>query len=190
MLSSSCCLRAFSLCGVKFLSRLFTALNLLPSIATTRVAEQPELTTQLDELPAHSPDRLAVVPAEVGDGLEVRRQAPRQPHQLNVALRLALQAPARLQAVEIPVDVDLEQHRRVVRRTPGVRRRASVEAQPDQIKFVDEGIDRAYRVVLGDLVVDTRGQQRDLRSVFPFDESLHVAAQKEPTSFNISNVSA
>ena len=34
MLSSSCCIRALSLRSVKFLSRLLTALNLLPSIAT------------------------------------------------------------------------------------------------------------------------------------------------------------
>jgi len=34
MLSSSCCIRACSLRSVKFLSRLLTALNLLPSIAT------------------------------------------------------------------------------------------------------------------------------------------------------------
>ena len=35
MLSSICCRRRFIFARVKFLSRLFTALNLLPSIATS-----------------------------------------------------------------------------------------------------------------------------------------------------------
>ena len=35
MLASTCSIRAFSLAEVKFLSRAFTALNLLPSIAAT-----------------------------------------------------------------------------------------------------------------------------------------------------------
>src|SRR5512135_259204 len=41
MLSSSCFIRACSLCAVKFLSRLLTALNLLPSMATTPSVNNP-----------------------------------------------------------------------------------------------------------------------------------------------------
>ena len=124
MLSSSCFIRACSLCGVKFLSRLLTALNLLPSMATTASREQPHLATQLDELPAHSADRLAVVLPKVGDRLEVRHQSAGEPDQLDVALGLTLQPPARLDAVEVPVDVDLQQRRRVVRRPAGGRQAA------------------------------------------------------------------
>src|SRR5207245_203417 len=70
-----------------------------------RFREQIEPPAQHDEFATDAADRLTVVPAEVGDGLEVRGQAPGQPHQLNVTLRLAFQAPTGLQAVEIPVDV-------------------------------------------------------------------------------------
>src|SRR5450631_2114963 len=105
-----------------------------------RVREQIEPAAQHNEFATDVTDRLTVVLAEVSDGLEVRRQAPGQPHQLNVALGLAFQAPTRLQTIEIPVDVDLQQHRRVVRWTPGVRRRHTVETKTGQIQFVDEDI--------------------------------------------------
>src|SRR5207244_12832384 len=54
---------------------------------------------------------------KIGDSLEVRHQPPRQPHQLQVALRLPLQPSARLDPVQIPVDVDLQQRRRVIARS-------------------------------------------------------------------------
>ncbi len=130
-----------------------------------RFGEQIEPAAQHDEFATDVTDRLAVVLAKVGDGLEVRRQAPGQPHQLNIALGLAFQAPTRLQAVEIPVDVDLQQHRRVVRGTPGIRGCHALEAKARQIQFVDEDIDHTHRVVLDDKVVKTLGQQRNLGSV-------------------------
>jgi hypothetical protein len=46
-----------------------------------------------------------------------------------------------------------------------------------QIEFFDKRVDYPHRVVLGDVVVQTLGKQRDLASVFSLDESLHVAAR-------------
>lgn len=57
------------------------------------IGEELESAAQDDELAAHFADRGAVVLTEVGDGLEVGSQATGQPHQLDVALRLVLQAP-------------------------------------------------------------------------------------------------
>ena len=54
-------------------------------------------------------DGLAVVLAEIGYRLEVRHQAAGQPHQLDIALALPLQAPARLHPIEVSVDVNLQQ---------------------------------------------------------------------------------
>src|SRR5471032_2644871 len=59
-------------------------------------------------------DGLAVVLAEVGYGFEVRHQASGQPNQFNVALALPLQTPARLHPIEVSVDVNLQQGRRVI----------------------------------------------------------------------------
>ncbi len=102
-------------------------------------------------------------------------KAPAQPHQLDVALRLALQAPAGLDAVQVAVDVNLEQYRRVVGRTARVRRRGTCEAKHLEIEFCHEGVDDPNRVVLANEVIQTFGQQRDLLPVFAFDESLHAA---------------
>src|SRR5262249_52439601 len=54
------------------------------------------------------PERRAVVLAKVGDRLEVGRQPPGQPHQLDIALRFPFEPPARLHAVEIAVEIDLQ----------------------------------------------------------------------------------
>jgi len=49
----------------------------------------------------------------------------------------------------------------------------ALETRSAQVKFVDEDIDHANRVVRTDIVVQTPGRQCNLASVFAFDESLH-----------------
>jgi hypothetical protein len=128
---------------------------------------------QLHELAANLGDAGAVVAPEVGDRLEVLVEPSGEPDQPEVALRLALQAPARGQAIEIAADVDLEQCAGVVRRpTRGGRLRA-FEPELGQVELVDEHVDRPHRVVLGDPVVQTLREQRGLRSALAFDEPLH-----------------
>ena len=159
-------------------SRLFTALNLLPSMATMD-CENRSSSRHQDELAAYVAYRATFVAAEVGDGLEVWRKPLGQPHELHIVLRFALQAPAGLDAIEVAVDVDLQQYRGVGGRSPSGRRVNTYEAETSEIEFVHEDLDDADRVVLSDVVVQALGQQRDLRSIFAFDESLHVPA---PTS--------
>src|SRR5205823_14358194 len=79
-----------------------------------RFAEQFKVAAQHHELAANLADGLAIVLAEVGYGLEVRHQPAGQPHQLDVALALPLQTPARLHPIEISIDVNLQQRRRMV----------------------------------------------------------------------------
>ncbi|MNY40319.1 hypothetical protein D3C86_1750550 [compost metagenome] len=110
---------------------------------------------------------------KVGDGLEVRSESAGEPHQLDVALGLAFQAPAGLDAVQIPVDVELEQYRGVVRRPPGGGGVHALETECLKVQFFDKNIDDSHRVVFADIVIKTFRQQRDLLSVFAFDESLH-----------------
>ena len=114
--------------------------------------------------------------AEVGDGLEVRGEPAGEPHQLDVALRLALQAAARLDTVQVAVDVELQQDRGVVRGSAGGCRIDAFKTQCMQIQFLDEGIDNSHRVVFAYIVVKALWQQSDLLSILAFDESLHVAA--------------
>ena len=65
-----------------------------------RFAQQIELPADRHEFPTHLADRLSEVLAKIGDGLEVRRQLPRQPDQLEIALTLALEPTAGRDAVE------------------------------------------------------------------------------------------
>ena len=65
------------------------------------LGEQVQPSAKHYELAAGCPDRWPVVLAEIGNGLEIRHEASGQPHQFDVALGLPLQAPARLDAVEI-----------------------------------------------------------------------------------------
>src|ERR1700737_3443198 len=95
-----------------------------------RLAEQFKAPPQHHKLTADLADGLAVVLAEIGYRLEVRHQASGQPHQLDVALALPLQAPARLYPIEVSVDVNLQQCRRMVGRLSGRLRRAPAKATP------------------------------------------------------------
>jgi hypothetical protein len=54
-----------------------------------------------NELPAYAANGCSVVFAEIGNCFKVRSQAASQAHQLNIALRFALQALAGLNAVQV-----------------------------------------------------------------------------------------
>jgi hypothetical protein len=109
-------MRRSILARVKFLSRLFTALNLLPSIATLASVNSP-MARQRATKRADLADGATIALAEVGNRLVIRSKAARQPHHLDVAQSLTgfsgvepLKTAARLNPVEIAVDVELEQH--------------------------------------------------------------------------------
>ena len=88
-----------------------------------RLGEQVQASTQHHELTADTADCLAVVLAEV------RHQSSRQPDQFDVALSLALQATTRVDTIQISVDVDLQQCRRVVGRPARRFRLCALEAR-------------------------------------------------------------
>ena len=79
-----------------------------------RLGEQVEPAAKLDELTAHRSDGRTIVATEVGDGLEVRRQASGEPHQLDIALGLPFKAAAGLDPIKIAVEVDLQKCRRMI----------------------------------------------------------------------------
>ena len=97
---------------------------------------------------AHLADRFAVVLPEVGDRLVIRRKTAQQPHHLDIAQRLALQPPARLHAIEVAVDIKLQQDRGMVARS--ARRPSELETKIRKIKPLDERIDQTNRVLVVD----------------------------------------
>ena len=102
------------------------------------------------------------------------RQSPRQPYQLDITLRLTLQTAAGLHLVQVAVDVELQQHGRVIGRSARRRRRHAVEPQPLQIQFVNEDIDHADRIILSHIVVETFGKQRRLPAICTLNEAAHT----------------
>jgi hypothetical protein len=63
--------------------------------------------TELDEARAHLGDRQPIVLAEIGNCLVIGSEAAREPHHFDVASSLTLEPPARLNPIEVAVDVKL-----------------------------------------------------------------------------------
>ena len=82
----------------------------------TRRRPQTHQATQFNKLNADLLDRSPAVLAEVGNRLVVRSEPAGQPHDLDIAPSLSLKPPARLNPIEIAVDVELQQDRRMIRR--------------------------------------------------------------------------
>src|ERR1019366_6883476 len=116
----------------------------------------------------------AVVLAEVGNRLVVGSKPARQPHHLNVAPSFTLQSPARLDPVEIAVDVELQQHRWMIRRPARYLGIDPAKPKFGQIEFLDKDIDHANRIVLADPVCHAFRKQRALPAIRPLNEALHL----------------
>jgi len=137
------------------------------------VREQAHAAAEKDEAPAGRLDRCAIVAAEVGNRLEVGSQVAEQPDQLEVSLRLALQAPAGGNAVQVAVDVELQQCAWMVGRTPRLCRGSPLEPELGQVQPVDARLDDTNGVVLVDVVVDALRQQQSLTPVRALDIARH-----------------
>jgi hypothetical protein len=112
--------------------------------------QQAHLAAQLDEPRTNLLDGGAVVFAEIGDGFVIRNEPSRQPHHFQIAASLTLQPPARLDSVEIAVDVKLEHRRRMIRGPAGRCRIDAIEPEVAEFQRIDEHIDRANRIALAD----------------------------------------
>ncbi len=67
--------------------------------------------------------------------------------------------------MQIAVEVKLEQHRRSVRRPPGVGTTRLGETQRMQIQRRDEGIQKTHRVFSGDVILQPFRKQQRLGTV-------------------------
>jgi len=76
--------------------------------------------------------------------LKVRRQSAGQPHQFDIALGLPFEPPARLDAIEIAVEIDLQQRRGMISRPTRRFRNDALKPQRPQIQLVDEDVDHPH----------------------------------------------
>src|SRR5204863_4913467 len=140
--------------------------------------EQMHAPAECDEAGADLADGWAIVAAEIGNRLEVRRQLSDEPHHLDVALALALQPARRLDLVEIAIQINLEQRCWVIAGSAS-RLRLNVEADLRQIESIDEGIHHPHWIIGFDRLVEPLGKKRRLIAVPPLDESRHASPRSQ-----------
>jgi hypothetical protein len=87
-------------------------------------------------------------------------------------LGLPFKPPARLDAIEIAVEVDLQKRRRMIGGPTGHLRHNTRKAQPPQIQLIDEDVNRPHRIVFSHVVVKELGEQNALPAVLTLDEAL------------------
>jgi hypothetical protein len=116
-------------------------------------AKKIELAAEQHELTEDRAEGLVVDAAEISDRFEVRLQVAQQPNDFDVAMGLGFQTPARPNAIEVAVDVELQQVLRRIARAAGCLRLHPSEASGGQVQSIDEGVDEANRVVLADVFV-------------------------------------
>jgi hypothetical protein len=138
-----------------------------------RTREQIELAAQHHELCAGRADRRPVVAAEVGDRLEVRHQSAGQPHQLDIALALPFKPTARLDAIEIAVEIDLQQRRGMISRPTRHLGHDAGKPEARKVEFVEENFNDADGIVFRNVVVQAIGKQRGLAAIRAFNETFH-----------------
>ena len=135
--------------------------------------KQAHRAAQRDEACAHFADGSTIVPTEIGNGLVIGNEPTRQPHDLNVASGLTLEPAARLNPVEIAVDVELQQDRRMIRRPAGYLGIDPAEPKLGKIEFVGKDVDHPNGIVLADPVFQAFRKQRALPAIRAFNEAPH-----------------
>jgi len=116
---------------------------------------------------------LAIVFAEVGNRLVIGSEPAQQPHQLDIAAGFSFKPSARLHPVQVAVDVQLQENRRMIRRPTSRRWINSIEAHLGQIKRIDKHVDHTNGVALADEIIEAFGQQGRLPAIWPRNEALH-----------------
>jgi hypothetical protein len=139
----------------------------------TRRHEETHLSAEFDEARTYLAQRQAIVFAEVRDRLVIRCEPTQQPHDLDIASSFSFEPPARLNPVQIAVNVKLKENRGVVRGPTSCRRLHSLKAHLSQIERIDKHIDHANRVALVNEVIEAFGQQRPLPTIRLFNEAPH-----------------
>jgi len=143
-----------------------------------RCSKQIKLAAQRDELAADLTNGLAIVLAEIRDGLEVRRQLPGQPDHLDIALAFPLQASARRHAIEVAVYIELEHNTGVIAGSAGVEWLDTDKPELVEIETLNKHVDRSHRVIIGHIVVERCRKQCALPAIQSFNKALHQMPHK------------
>src|SRR5262249_41088325 len=90
-----------------------------------------------------------------------------------VARSLTLEPSTRLNPIEIAVNVELQQNRRMIRRPTGCFRIDPAKAKLAQIEFLNKNVDHANGIVLINPVFQALRKQRALPTIRALNEAPH-----------------
>src|ERR1700730_2586619 len=138
-----------------------------------RFRQQAYLSAKCDELRAHLAYRSPVILAEIGNRLVIGNKPTGEPHDLNVAPSLTLKPAARLNPIEITVNVKLQQHRRMVRRPAGCLGINPAEPKLVQIEPIHKDVDHTNRIILANPIFQAIRKQRALPAIRALNKALH-----------------
>ena len=179
----------FHFAGREVLVAIVYGLELAAVDGDAGLRQQADLATQIDEPRTELADGRTIVLTEISDRLVIGREAAKQPQYFEIAAGLALQPAARLHAVEIAADVELEENHGVIRRSTRCRWIDTGKAKLDEFKRINEGIDRTDRIVLVDPVIEAFGQQCRLPAIRSLYKACHdcpVVGKSEPPIVGLS----
>ena len=158
---------------MKFLVPIIDCLELAAVDRDASFGKEAHAAAEHNKPAADLADGQAVVLAEIGDRLVIRNTTSRQPHDLDVAPGLALKPSARLDPVQIAVNIELQEDRRMIGGSPCRFRIDPAEIERTEIKLLDKHVNHTNRVVLVDPIIQAFGKQRRLPAVRPLDKALH-----------------
>ncbi len=96
-----------------------------------------------------------------------------QPHDLDSAPGLPLKPAARLNPVQLAVDIELQQHGRMIARSAGRQWFNSLKPELTEIELIDKHIDHPHRIVGTDPVFQLLRKERD-KDAWVFGASLRI----------------
>src|SRR5439155_4117337 len=119
-----------------------------------RHREKTHLTAEFDEARTYLAQRQAIVFAEVRDRLVIRSEPTQQPHDLDIASGFSFEPPARLNPVQIAVNVKLKQNRGMIRRPTSRRRLNPFKAHLSEIERSDKHVNHTNRITLDNEIIE------------------------------------
>src|SRR5262249_14580711 len=116
--------------------------------------------------------------AQIGNRFVIRDKSTGEPHDLNVAPALALEPAARLNPIEITIDVELEQRRRMVRGPAGCLWVNAAKLQFGQIELLNKGVDDPNRIILANPIFQAFRKKCTLPAIYALNKPLHLIPRK------------
>ena len=139
-------------------------------------AEEFQLAAEQVKLPEDRLESLGIVPAEIGDGLEVGLQLAQQPEHFEIAPAFEFEPAAGAHLVEITPKIELQEIGGRKGRSAGVRRLGAAKPAGRQIEPIDESVQKAHRVLRIHVFLHAFRQEQRLRAIDSKDKGHGFAA--------------